>query len=84
MSQLRQPGDYLKHNMARTQQPRVHTFTAETNQKRRKNSSSKEQFEHRQQRVQTSSVQGTKRTSSVHSTTEESCTQITGENRRVK
>ena len=32
MSQLRQPGDYLKHNRARTLPPPVHTFTAETNQ----------------------------------------------------
>ena len=32
MSQLRQPGDYFKHNRARTLPPHVHTFTTETNQ----------------------------------------------------
>ena len=31
MSQLRQPGDYLKYNRTRTPPPGVHTFTAETN-----------------------------------------------------
>ena len=32
MSQLRQPGDYLKYNRTRAPPPRVHMFTAETNQ----------------------------------------------------
>ena len=33
MSQLRQPGDYLKNNRTGASPPRVHTFTAESNQK---------------------------------------------------
>ena len=33
MSQLRQPGDYLRYNRKRAPPPRIHTFTAETNQK---------------------------------------------------
>ena len=33
MSQLRQPGDYVKHNRTGASPPRVHTFTAEPNQK---------------------------------------------------
>ena len=33
MSQLRQPGDYLKNNRTGASQPRVHTFTVEPNQK---------------------------------------------------
>ena len=32
MSQLRQPGDYLKYNRTRAPPPYVYTFTAETNQ----------------------------------------------------
>ena len=32
MSQLRQPGDYLKYNRTRTPPPRIHMFTVETNQ----------------------------------------------------
>ena len=59
-SQLRQPGDYLKYNRTRAPQPRVHTFTAETNQKVG-NSSSKERTvlnrrreQSRQQTVQNS------------------------------
>ena len=35
MSQLRQPGDYLKYNRTRTLPPRIHTFSVETNQKRK-------------------------------------------------
>ena len=33
MSQLRQPGDYLKNNRTRAGPPRVHTLTAQSNQK---------------------------------------------------
>ena len=33
MSQLRQPGDYLKNNRTGASPPHVHTFTAESNQK---------------------------------------------------
>ena len=33
MSQLRQPGDYLKHNRTGASPPRIHTFTVESNQK---------------------------------------------------
>ena len=33
MSQLRQPGDYLKHNRTGASPPHVHTCTAESNQK---------------------------------------------------
>ena len=33
MSQLRQSGDYLKHNRTGASPPRIHTFTAESNQK---------------------------------------------------
>ena len=36
MSQLRQPGDYLKYNRTGAPQPHIHTFTAEPNQKVRK------------------------------------------------
>ena len=36
MSQLRQPGDYLKYNRVGSLVPRIYTFTAETNQKEKK------------------------------------------------
>ena len=35
MSQLRQPGDYLKHNRTGASPPCVHMFTAESNQKKK-------------------------------------------------
>ena len=35
MSQLRQPGDYLKNNRVKASPPRIHTFTAELNQKQK-------------------------------------------------
>ena len=41
MSQLRQPGDYLKHNRTGASPPHVHTFTAEPNQKVEKENFSK-------------------------------------------
>ena len=41
MSQLRQPGDYLKHNRTGASPPRIHTFTAESNQKVEKENLSK-------------------------------------------
>ena len=45
MSQLRQPGDYLKHNRTGVPPPCVHTFTAESNQKvEKENLSNKTQF----------------------------------------
>ena len=33
MSQLRQPGDYLKNNRTGASPPHIHTFTVESNQK---------------------------------------------------
>ena len=40
-SQLRQPGDYLKHNRTGASPPHVHMFTAESNQKVEKEKLSK-------------------------------------------
>ena len=37
MSQLRQPGDYLKNSRTGASPPRVHTFTVEPNQKQKIN-----------------------------------------------
>ena len=41
MSQLRQPGDYLKHNRTGASPPHVHAFTLESNQKVEKENLSK-------------------------------------------
>ena len=61
MSQLRQPGDYLKHNRTGVPPPHAHTFTAESNQKVEKENlpkrgqlslnSEREQFETASKRV---------------------------------
>ena len=42
MSELRQKGDYLKHNRTGASPPCLHTFTAESNQKVEKENLSKE------------------------------------------
>ena len=62
MSQLRQPGDYLKHNRTGASPPHVHMFTVESNQKVEEENLSKktqlfpnskrEQFETASKRVQ--------------------------------
>ena len=61
MSQLRQPGDCLKHNRTGASPPHVHTLTAESNQQVEKENLSKktqlflnserEQFETASKRV---------------------------------
>ena len=63
MSQLRQPGDYLKNNRTGAAPTRVHTLRAESNQKVKRKTFSKEtqlppnykreQFETATKRVQT-------------------------------
>ena len=75
MSQLRQPGDYLKYNRAGTLPPCVHMFTAETNEKKRKVLNRKDlNTDSRRER--------TKDTERLRcSTTEHSCALTTRENR---
>ena len=76
MSQLRQPGDYLKYNRAGTLPPHIHTFTAETNEKKRK-------FLNKKKLNTDSRSERTKDTErSRCSTTGDSCTLTTRENRR--
>ena len=62
MSQLRQPGDYLKDNRTGAGPPRIHMFTAESNQKvenklfqkgQLPQNNEREQFETATKRVQT-------------------------------
>ena len=68
MRQLRQPGDYLKHNRARVLPSRVHMFTAETNQKEKKISQLKRELNTRKERQEVVQL-------------ENSCTRTTRENR---
>ena len=46
MSQLRQPGDCLKHNRTGASPPCIHTFTAESNQKVKNKNLSKKKRRH--------------------------------------
>ena len=69
MHQLRQPGDYLKHNRARVLPSCVHMFTAETNQKEKKISQLKRELNTRKERQEVVQL-------------ENSCTWTTRENRR--
>ena len=78
MSQLRQPGDYLKHNRTGASPPRVHTFTAESNQKvEKENLSKKKDTVVPKQRERT--VRDSKQESSELDTEKDSCTQSTRE-----
>ena len=73
MSQLRQPGDYLKHNRTGASPPRIHTFTVEANQKVEKENLSKKTVVPKQQER---TVRDSKQESPELDTEKDSCTQF--------
>ena len=74
MSQLRQPRDYFKFNRTGTLAPRIHTFTVETNEKKKINQLKTVELEQQKRKDQDAERPR-------HSTTEYSCTLTTRENR---